>query len=68
MGNENFQPPFKFCMQLGAQGGCTKTPILKVAALLLPWQQRLLVRGLGPHIHTKTSQKKGEMFISLSQV
>ena len=21
-----FQPPFKFCMQLGTQGGCTKMP------------------------------------------
>ena len=37
LGNENFQPPFKFCMQLGTQGGCTKMPFLKVAALLLPW-------------------------------
>ena len=32
-----FQPPFKFCMQLGTQGGYTKMPFLKVAALLLPW-------------------------------
>ena len=37
LGNENFQPPFKFCMQLGTQGECTKMPFLKVAALLLPW-------------------------------
>ena len=37
LGNENFQPPFKFCMQLGTQGGCTKMPFLKGAALLLPW-------------------------------
>ena len=35
MGNANFQPSFKFCMQLGSQGGCTKMPFLKVAALLL---------------------------------
>ena len=26
LGNENFQPPFNFCMQLGVQGGCTKMP------------------------------------------
>ena len=38
-------------------------PFLKVAALLLPWYQQLLVRGLGTHFHTKTSQKKSEMFI-----
>ena len=35
MGNANFQPSFKFCKQLGSQGGCTKMPFLKVAALLL---------------------------------
>ena len=32
-----FKFSFKFCMQLGTQGGCTKMPFLKVAALLLPW-------------------------------
>ena len=37
LGNESFQSPFKFYMQLGAQGGCTKIPFIKVAALLLPW-------------------------------
>ena len=37
LGNEHFQPSFKFCMQVGTQGGCTKMPFLKVAALLLPW-------------------------------
>ena len=36
LGNVNFLPPFKFCMQLGTQGECTKTPLLKVTALLLP--------------------------------
>ena len=40
-------------------------PFFMVAALL-QWEQRLLLRGLGPHCHRKTSQKN-EMFISLSQ-
>ena len=26
LGNENFQPPFKFCMQLGTQGDTQKCP------------------------------------------
>ena len=38
----------------------------KVAALLLPWQQRLLVRGLKPHCHTKTSQKEWNDYFSIS--
>ena len=33
MGNGNFQPPYKFCMQLGTQGGCIKMRFLEVAAL-----------------------------------
>ena len=37
LGNENFQPPFTFCMQLGTHGVYTKMPFLEVAALLLPW-------------------------------
>ena len=37
LGNESFQPPFKFFLQLGTQGGCTKMPFLRVAALLLPF-------------------------------
>ena len=28
---------FKFCPQLGTQGGCTEMPFIKVEALLLPW-------------------------------
>ena len=42
-------------------------PFLKVAALLLLWKQRLLVRGLGPHFHEKNVAKKSQMFISLPQ-
>ena len=34
---KTFNPPFKFCKQLGTQGECTKMPFLKVAALLLSW-------------------------------
>ena len=64
LGKWKFSTPFKFSMWLGAQRRCTKMLSLKVAALLLPWQQRLLVRGLKPHFHTKTSQK---MIIFLSQ-
>ena len=26
LGNQNFQPPFKFCMQLGTQGDAQKCP------------------------------------------
>ena len=50
--------PLRILHVVRQSGVCTKMPFLKVAALLLPWQQRLLVQGLGPHFHTKTSQKK----------
>ena len=30
MGNEYFQPPFKFCMQLGTLGECTKCPLQRL--------------------------------------
>ena len=37
LGNESFQPPFKFFLQLSTQGGCTKMPFLRVVAILLPF-------------------------------
>ena len=69
MGNENIKFPFKFCMQLGTQGGCTKMPFLKVAALLFSHGNNgCLFEAWGLiFMQKRRKKKKSEMFISLSQ-
>ena len=54
-------------MQLGTQGGCTKMPFLKVAALVAMVTMAACSR-LGASFSYKMSQKNSEMLISLSQM
>ena len=43
-----------------------KNALFEGRSTLVPWQQRLLVRGLKPHCHTKPSQKEWNDYFSIS--
>ena len=66
LGNENFQPPFKFCMQLGAQG-MHKNALFKGRSTLVAMVTTAACSRPGASFSYKNVAKKSEMFISLSQ-
>ena len=55
-----FNPPFKFCTQLGTQGGCTKKAFLKVAAVLCHGNNGCLFEAWGLIFIQKRRKKRAK--------
>ena len=62
LGNQNFQPPFKFCMQLGTQEGSTKMPFFKGRNTLVASVTTAACSRPGVSFSYKDDEKNSEMF------
>ena len=65
LGKWNPPTPVQISHAVRHSGGCKKkNALFKGCSTLVAMVTTTDVRDLGPHFHTKTSQKKSEMFIS----
>ena len=59
--------PYKFCMQLGTQGGCTKMRFLEVAALCCYGNNGCFYEAWGLILYKNVAKKEWNVYFSISR-